>query len=116
TSSKRDWSSDVCSSDLTCGKVLRDQPGEDDVGGPAEDPRPHHAEGHRDDAHRDGEDQEGAFGPHLAHQALGGGPEVLRALAGAQSARGVLLRGDLGGGDRKSTRLNSSHVSISYAV
>src|SRR5690606_17719784 len=36
-------------------------------------------------------------GPHLGEQALGGGPEVLRALPGAEPAGGVLLGGDLSG-------------------
>src|SRR5690625_6231673 len=90
----RDWSSDVCSSDLL---AARPQPGGD-----------------------------------------GRGDELLRLLGGA--AQTDLLTGDraglggsqvqhevdlvgrvdrglfLPGGDRKSTRLNSSHVAISYAV
>jgi hypothetical protein len=80
------------------GEVLRDQAGEEDVGGAAEDLRPHHGEGHGDHADEDRGEQIGPLGPHLAHQALGGGPEVLRALPGAEPARGVLLGGDLGGG------------------
>src|SRR5438034_8811187 len=46
--------------------------------------------------------------PALCHRALGGGRPV-----GAGLPRGRLPRR---GGDRKSTRLNSSHTVISYAV
>src|SRR5690606_42005447 len=35
---------------------------------------------------------------------------------GSRAARRPIGRGDLAGLDRKSTRLNSSHVKISYAV
>src|SRR5699024_7113591 len=81
-------------------EVLRDQAGEDDVGGAAQDARAHHAERHRDHPHGDRGEEVVALRPHLAQHALGGGPEVLRALPGAQPALGVLLRGDLrsGGG------------------
>src|SRR5699024_12759237 len=45
---------------------------------------------------------------HAPHQALQSRPAQLR--------EGLGHRGAAGPGDRKSTRLNSSHVSISYAV
>src|SRR5438874_9144703 len=45
------------------------------------------------------------------------GPEqAVRALAAARVRTRGLERGEQIGGDRKSTRLNSSHVEISYAV
>src|SRR5690625_6483005 len=47
------------------------------------------------------------------------GPLGLQGAAGAHGAAaavGVHAGGDLRPGDRKSTRLNSSHVAISYAV
>src|SRR5690606_40306815 len=93
----RDWSSDVCSSDL---------------------------EGHVAVARRTIDD-------HAAvHQALTGGVDVVdlkRQVAEVAAAVVVLIVPvvgqldlgrllGLGAGDRKSTRLNSSHVKISYAV
>src|SRR3712207_8065944 len=42
-------------------------------------------------------------------------PDVARALLGVRSPEGVGA-GLAGRGDRKSTRLNSSHANISYAV
>src|SRR5437870_6513741 len=67
--------------------------------------------------------------PELAHGAsrlLDGEPDVverdlggeLQAVGapGAEVARPVVVRAGERGGDRKSTRLNSSHVAISYAV
>src|SRR6266496_2084707 len=47
-------------------------------------------------------------GQHLRRHLQQGGPQ------GRLGLQGALL--DPGGGDRKSTRLNSSHVEISYAV
>src|SRR5207302_5544156 len=56
--------------------------------------------------------------------APGGSPGAVHAVLGAgqadpgggeQRRRGAVVR-HLGGADRKSTRLNSSHVKISYAV
>src|SRR5690554_184736 len=56
---------------------------------------------------------------HVDEGELGGDFYLMRRVAGDASARD-LVRGDLSGsqreGDRKSTRLNSSHVRISYAV
>src|SRR5207249_6881351 len=52
-------------------------------------------------------------------QPRAGGPGVgadRRDLPVDRRARGLGAAGGLGGEDRKSTRLNSSHVSISYAV
>src|SRR5688500_19266103 len=48
-----------------------------------------------------------------AGAACGGGPHRH---GGAAGARHRALGGDHGRGDRKSTRLNSSHLVISYAV
>src|SRR5207249_7480457 len=92
TRSKRDWSSDVCSSDLTM----------------TFEPRPASIELICDDPRLPVDDNN----------------LVVRAakLLGVPGARITLqkrtpLAAGLGGGrDRKSTRLNSSHVSISYAV
>src|SRR2546426_8847730 len=61
-----------------------------------------------------------------ARRIPGGGPEGLPARAGARHGRSdqerregrdvLVLREDAHSGDRKSTRLNSSHLVISYAV
>src|SRR5699024_11739887 len=88
TRSKRDWSSDVCSSDLEAAAHV----GVQQIG---EEPQ------------RAG--------------AVGEGVEHLEAHAAAvmhhPEQQGAPIRlVDRGAGDRKSTRLNSSHVSISYAV
>src|SRR5699024_12092593 len=87
TRSKRDWSSDVCSSDL-------EQPDHQvraATGGPPvqHDQRGQLHESTRTELVRPGVDQHGDS------------PALLIGLVGR---------------DRKSTRLNSSHVSISYAV
>src|SRR5699024_12073663 len=79
TRSKRDWSSDVCSSDLS----------------PCAGP--------------DGGDRAGLPAPgHPGHPPLHPLLERGQLKKAQKRARGSL--------DRKSTRLNSSHVSISYAV
>src|SRR3712207_7052886 len=62
--------------------------------------------------HAGGEQHEGAFDQQLLHERvadLDGGS--LGGLAGIEG-----LRSQDGGADRKSTRLNSSHANISYAV
>src|SRR2546430_11528908 len=78
-----------------------------------------------DDLHRrqeDGEDQQGA-----AHPVQRVGADEALAEAGAADEKDQLTqddendpvqgrRGDRGAADRKSTRLNSSHSQISYAV
>src|SRR3712207_7107356 len=51
--------------------------------------------------------------PH-ADLAVDGDEALL--LADAQTSGGLLLAGEIPGSDRKSTRLNSSHANISYAV
>src|SRR5690606_40055839 len=84
----RDWSSDVCSSDL---------PG--DAGHP-------HVDARGDLAAQVGEGGADVPRPGQGAVALAAGP-------GAADEVDHLL---LAGGDRKSTRLNSSHVKISYAV
>src|SRR5207249_6795980 len=97
TRSKRDWSSDVCSSDLV-GPGPADEPV---VTGPA---RQGVVAGRAVERHRAGE---------------GGGVERIIARPAGQSGRfdaGEGVGAGPGQGDRKSTRLNSSHVSISYAV
>src|SRR5437868_12733164 len=54
----------------------------------------------------------GAAGRRPAHRAL-----CIRLVPERQRRRAErMAQDDLGGPDRKSTRLNSSHVSISYAV
>src|SRR3712207_8268800 len=45
-----------------------------------------------------------------------GGVITAEAEIGSGSTDQVTVRGDWGAGDRKSTRLNSSHANISYAV
>src|SRR3712207_9145527 len=52
--------------------------------------------------------------PGAQHAADGGQPSDLAELVGDGNRCGV--RGDRAGRDRKSTRLNSSHANISYAV
>src|SRR5690349_22837565 len=47
---------------------------------------------------------------------LPGPPRALRRAQDLPAAGNQLCRRSQGGGDRKSTRLNSSHVEISYAV
>src|SRR3712207_7839165 len=59
--------------------------------------------------------------PHPLHRRLAGaraGHRLLRAGAGTRAAPGAVRLTDrrLPAGDRKSTRLNSSHANISYAV
>src|SRR2546421_1362129 len=52
-----------------------------------------------------------------SERALAGGPHVGRdGVAGRAAERPGHLRSSVGDGDRKSTRLNSSHDQISYAV
>src|SRR5699024_12246812 len=61
---------------------------------------------------RERQDHGGADAPLWRDAGMGGAAEDLRLpMVGAHSGNG-----DAGSGDRKSTRLNSSHVSISYAV
>src|SRR5690625_5433525 len=54
----------------------------------------------------------------VAEQATGGGQRGVQMIAAepSQILSPKLLREQTSGGDRKSTRLNSSHVAISYAV
>src|SRR3712207_9058168 len=52
--------------------------------------------------------------PRRGDRRRGPGPHVLRRAAGG--ADHAQLRGRVARGDRKSTRLNSSHANISYAV
>src|SRR5690625_6934188 len=56
-----------------------------------------------------------AAGGDAGEQVGTGGALVVRRLADEQSTGGQQVL-DLDDGDRKSTRLNSSHVAISYAV
>src|SRR5690606_40299154 len=84
----RDWSSDVCSSDLHRGRPQRR----------LADPSP---AGRRDAGRLLGRD-----GP--ARAGAGAGGQGSR--SGGKSGAETRVR------DRKSTRLNSSHVKISYAV
>src|SRR5207247_4267197 len=87
TRSTRDWSSDVCSSDLPRPGLLRREPEADPEGGGRRDLRggqPGRAHGRQRGGHRQPGDQPEE--PGLRPQ------------------------------DRKSTRLNSSHEWISYAV
>src|SRR5207249_7948051 len=89
TRSKRDWSSDVCSSDLDIGQLR----------------------GVRRGARVD-EDVPDALGHE--HPPIGREGQVPRDREpGSNGRRGQSRHGTR---DRKSTRLNSSHVSISYAV
>src|SRR5204863_741909 len=90
TSSLRDWSSDVCSSDLVEQRIDRNEPVVADV----------HMAADREEALGDREIA-------IAQRALG---DRLRRQQRPELApqRDAL--------DRKSTRLNSSHVEISYAV
>src|SRR5699024_12231298 len=99
TRSKRDWSSDVCSSDLGHPEVDRHQQIEL---GLRRLLRP--ADGLRAVPRLGLLSGDGMVG---AQQVL---EEVLAALGGGTEQVGAPQR------DRKSTRLNSSHVSISYAV
>src|SRR5690349_22325945 len=84
TRSLRDWSSDVCSSDLDSLHLVHCPPA--------------------------GLELEGA-GQEGADRAYGDAGAAEFAIE-----RAVELGPDLGFEDRKSTRLNSSHVEISYAV
>src|SRR5690606_9347489 len=59
---------------------------------------------------------EGARLPDPATLFVTGDPYVFRLLHAHGLAHEELGLAPLGGGDRKSTRLNSSHVKISYAV
>src|SRR5699024_11642604 len=95
TRSKRDWSSDVCSSDLH-RPVRTPRPA------PGRPPRLGHA-------HLQLRPHRGTQLPHRQRPVLAGG------IPHRRSARGRGRLDDLPR-DRKSTRLNSSHVSISYAV
>src|SRR5207249_7075067 len=93
TRSKRDWSSDVCSSDL-------DRRGGGDAPARGEAGRPSLPCGW--------------FGSSARR-----GPAAATTQAAGQHAASSGHRDGLrstASGDRKSTRLNSSHVSISYAV
>src|SRR5699024_11386171 len=90
TRSKRDWSSDVCSSDL------------ESVGSDSE-MMVSVASGTLDMSIN----SQGPFSSYVPEASLIGLPFLFE---NAQHAYQVL------DGDRKSTRLNSSHVSISYAV
>src|SRR5207249_5751972 len=95
TRSKRDWSSDVGSSDLP--RPQRHRRLDQDTG--LDRPRPDPAGG----------DRKGETGPE------GADPE--RTAQVLRHPRGGTVPGrPVRGRDRKSTRLNSSHVSISYAV
>src|SRR5690606_41095174 len=54
---------------------------------------------------------------HLFAGVIGAGPGRIVAMIGSEDQQIVVAqRGDHLGQDRKSTRLNSSHVKISYAV
>src|SRR5204863_5066309 len=107
TRSLRDWSSDVCSSDLFAGERALGA-------GAGLGPRPRLADGGL--LHLRPLDRYG--------HALGFGPErdLLDLLRLLFMQLALLARGGLGRDmaaaliDRKSTRLNSSHVEISYAV
>src|SRR5256885_635958 len=79
----------------------------------------HHVAGRGADADGRAQRQAQPVAEH-AHQRGEGGPDaaaevVAKALAGAAQFVGEQL-GQEGSGDRKSTRLNSSHLVISYAV
>src|SRR5699024_11798951 len=93
TRSKRDWSSDVCSSDLLqLAAMTADKPLD-------------YAEIYRTFPRLDER-------RYNRGRELSGGEQQMVAIARAmiRDARLIFLE------DRKSTRLNSSHVSISYAV
>src|SRR5690606_40468545 len=95
----RDWSSDVCSSDLA--RVDADRA------------RPHL----RPVVHREHRLDREALEQAILDHGLGAGKPLLARLED-QHRRAVELAGfgQVTGRDRKSTRLNSSHVKISYAV
>src|SRR5690606_41045519 len=57
----------------------------------------------------------GPSGPDRMGHGATLGEALADALRGVEGVRSILKGGDRGG-DRKSTRLNSSHVKISYAV
>src|SRR5207249_8647645 len=89
TRSKRDWSSDVCSSDLSAIQATT-------VAVLGLDP---------------------LLAILMQDLVNGGGDSpVAHGLGGVSVAKAPTHIASLGGPDRKSTRLNSSHVSISYAV
>src|SRR5690606_40086761 len=102
----RDWSSDVCSSDLGLARIARMRGGVREVARDADFPlglgRVGRAGG---SAEVTGVEDAGV----LAVEA-----SVLIEQLGADARAGA--GGFVAGGDRKSTRLNSSHVKISYAV
>src|SRR3712207_8563421 len=60
--------------------------------------------------------QHGGRGRHIHHQRLGGLLILPREHLNAPEQREEPIRGEIAPGDRKSTRLNSSHANISYAV
>src|SRR5690625_6994373 len=96
----RDWSSDVCSSDLPAcsGDFAAAEDHVDDVVFGVDD----EDEGHVHDDESGEEDQ----------------PDEVQGTSALMAAEGLDEPGEAGadGRDRKSTRLNSSHVAISYAV
>src|SRR3712207_8759334 len=57
-----------------------------------------------------------ACGEHLAHRANDQGERVRPGVGGAETLLGVRPGPSHSRQDRKSTRLNSSHANISYAV
>src|SRR5207245_11088890 len=70
------------------------------------------------DRRQDERDQSGAHAAVRAGHDPGNRPWLrgLRVVSGNEAGGSVLRDADEGEGDRKSTRLNSSHGSISYAV
>src|ERR1035438_10584273 len=80
----------------------------------------YHAEGHRDAANQCHHPQPdvGNGEPVCRWIAQGSSPFVTAQLQtkGRIDGKGVRLGGGFAYGDRKSTRLNSSHLGISYAV
>src|SRR5699024_11829632 len=101
TRSKRDWSSDVCSSDLrlpTASSRTRSR---------------FHSEAstHRADADRPERGRATEGGLPYPHS-TGADAEPPR----ARAPNSQFISQSIDATDRKSTRLNSSHVSISYAV
>src|SRR5699024_11817595 len=107
TRSKRDWSSDVCSSDLAL--IMAATPVAHEIDDDVLIERP--AVFVRQLRHPDA--CFGVVAVDVEHRSVDHLGDIA---AIGRRARGCRRRGEADLIDRKSTRLNSSHVSISYAV